>query len=125
VYSWQYGAVLNKKYFRGGFHEINFVFSPENKKRLDSLNDFIARIPTDASVCASEFLASHMGDHPNVKRFNDLSPEPSSSLPEYLLLFDPDQERPDLQEYLKSKKGYRIIGRREGFQLLTRPLFRK
>ena len=30
VYSWQYGAALNREYFTGGFCNINFNFTPED-----------------------------------------------------------------------------------------------
>ncbi len=113
IYSWQYGAILNRKDFIGGFHQINFEFTPEDKKRLQILDDMIAQIPVNASVSASETISPHFLKHPNMQRFLNLNTEP-----DYLLLDVND--RPHYVEYLESKHGYKVIDKRGGFQLLKK-----
>lgn len=118
IFSWQYGAVLNRDYFTGGFDKIDFNFDSNDKKRLDVLNKMISMIPKDAAVCASEAIGTHLVNFTNILRFFDMK---SEEMPDYLLLFYPNGERPELVEYLIKEKSYKILYIEDIFQLLKKP----
>ena len=111
--SWQYGAILNRTSFVGGFRTIDFDFSEQEKKRLTTLENFIALIPEDSSIGASETICPHLDQFQKVYTFRYLNSEP-----DYLLLFSPNYENPPkLQQFLHSAK-YHIFKKEKGFQLL-------
>ncbi|MBN1405345.1 MAG: DUF2079 domain-containing protein [Candidatus Omnitrophica bacterium] len=116
IYSWQYGAFPNNTYFIGGFRKVDFTFTAEDKRRLQALNNIVARIPPNASISASDCITPHLLNHVNVKKFAS----PDNSEPEYLFLRDPNFERQDYLEHLKDIHAYKVIYREGGFQLLKR-----
>ncbi|MBN1405784.1 MAG: DUF2079 domain-containing protein [Candidatus Omnitrophica bacterium] len=116
AFSWKYGAVLNRRHFVGGFNTISFKFTAEDKKRLQDLNDIISMIPVTASIGASEMLCPQLPNNRKISAFLHLY-----NKPDYLLLKDPNFEKPNCLEYLKNKCGYKVILRKGGFQLLKKP----
>ena len=92
---------------------MNFQFTPRDKERLQELDKLLNTVPLDASIGTDTFIIPHLGMHANITVFNLDNIEP-----EYLIFFDPNMAFPDRLEYLKNKRGYKIIRREGGFQLL-------
>ena len=115
VYSWQYGAVLNRDRFVGGYTEVNFDFSLQDQNRLIVFDKMIEKIPLEATITADTNLACHLGMHENLKVFAMDHRES-----EYLVLLDPERIHPQLLEYLESSRGYKVISRGGGFQILKK-----
>jgi uncharacterized membrane protein len=59
-HSYNFGAVLQRESFRGGFSKISFEMSPEAKKQYEDLTSLLRLIPRDASVAATEALNPHI-----------------------------------------------------------------
>ena len=116
IYSWQYGAIFNKKLFIGGFHKINFNLSVETRKRLQALDSMIALIPPDAQVSAPDELTAHFTNHGNLHRLEN----PDTEQADYLLLFAPRTGRPDYSTELITDGNYEIIDRNSEFQLFKK-----
>ena len=116
IYSWQYGAVLNKQYFKGGFWEINFKFSEKDKKRLQMLNDIIVHIPPNVSIQTAIDITPHLLKHEKITLIEDTT----SPKADYLLLHYPNIENPIYFESLKSNRAYKIVYQNLCFQLLKK-----
>jgi uncharacterized membrane protein len=56
--SYHYGMIYPAKHFQGGFQRVSFKYGATEQKRYQEVLEFIAQIPTHASVTASETLAS-------------------------------------------------------------------
>ncbi len=60
AHSYVFGAVLQHETFVGGFRQINFEMSEEDKLRYATLKRLIAMIPPEASVAATEMEVPHI-----------------------------------------------------------------
>lgn len=58
--SYHHGAIFQHNTFRGGFRKVEFTMSDSDRARLADLYALIARIPTEASVAATETEAPHV-----------------------------------------------------------------
>jgi uncharacterized membrane protein len=65
IFSFQHGAILQRNTFRGGFQLVRFELTAQDKKRYKQLYELIEKIPPRASVCATEWEASHISNRPN------------------------------------------------------------
>jgi hypothetical protein len=65
VFSFQHGAIFQHNTFRGGFQLVRFERTEQDKKRYRDLHELIRKIPPLASVCATEWEASHVSNRPN------------------------------------------------------------
>jgi uncharacterized membrane protein len=65
VFSFNHGAIFQHNTFRGGFQLVRFDRTAEDKKRYAQLHSLIKKIPPLASVCATEWEASHVSNRPN------------------------------------------------------------
>lgn len=59
-HSYNFGAILQRESFVGGFGQINFKHSPAQAKRYADLVTLLRQIPPDASVAATEYLNPHI-----------------------------------------------------------------
>lgn len=59
-HSYNFGAVLQRQSFRGGFSHISFEMSPEAQRQYQDLMRLVGMIPREASVAASETLNPHI-----------------------------------------------------------------
>lgn len=59
-HSYNFGAILQRESFVGGFGQINFQHTPEQSERYAQLRELIRQIPPDASVAATENLNPHI-----------------------------------------------------------------
>jgi uncharacterized membrane protein len=65
VFSYQHGAIFQHNTFRGGFQLVRFELTSADKKRYKQLHELIDMIPEHASVCATEWEASHVSNREN------------------------------------------------------------
>jgi hypothetical protein len=59
-HSYNFGAILQRESFVGGFGQINFKHTPEQAKRYADLVTIVRQIPPEASVAATENLNPHI-----------------------------------------------------------------
>ena len=57
VFSYSHGALFQHNSFVGGFRQVQFHLTDEDRKRHNALYELIAMIPPDASVAATEMEA--------------------------------------------------------------------
>jgi uncharacterized membrane protein len=62
VYSYSHGAMLQRESFIGGFRQIRFEISKEDRRRHRDLYELIKLIPRTASVAATEMEAPHVSN---------------------------------------------------------------
>jgi uncharacterized membrane protein len=59
-HSYNFGGVLQRESFSGGFSRVQFSMSDSEAKRYQALQEIIAKIPRDASVAAGEYMNPHI-----------------------------------------------------------------
>ncbi len=59
-HSYNFGAILQRESFVGGFATVNFKTTPEQAKRYQALLSLVRQIPQSASVAATEFVNPHI-----------------------------------------------------------------
>jgi uncharacterized membrane protein len=59
-HSYNFGAILQRESFVGGFAAVTFKTEPSQAKRYQALMSLIGRIPRSASVAATEYLNPHI-----------------------------------------------------------------
>jgi uncharacterized membrane protein len=59
-HSYDFGAILQRESFTGGFGHINFEMSEPARKRYLDMRRVVAKIPPDASVAATEYMSPHV-----------------------------------------------------------------
>lgn len=59
-HSYNFGAILQRESFVGGFGRVSFELSPTAKQRYADLRKVVNRIPAEASVAATETLNPHV-----------------------------------------------------------------
>lgn len=59
-HSYNFGAILQRQSFVGGFTNVNFQSTPESAKRYEALMGLVSKIPREASVAATEYLNPHV-----------------------------------------------------------------
>jgi uncharacterized membrane protein len=62
VYSYSHGAMLQRESFVGGFRQIRFEITKEDRRRHKDLYELIGMIPPTASVAATEMEAPHVSN---------------------------------------------------------------
>ena len=60
AHSYNFGAILQRGYFVGGFSKIEFKMTPAEKARWKGMKELLAMIPKKASVAATEQEAAHV-----------------------------------------------------------------
>lgn len=113
--SWQYGALFDRRDFRGGFATIDFHYTPEEHAKRNHLHSLIQLIPPTASVTTSETICPHLYDFSEVQTFRYFRDKT-----DYLLLFLPNFENVPLYQNLMQNKDYLSLREENGFQLLIR-----
>jgi uncharacterized membrane protein len=68
-HSYNFGAILQRQSFVGGFSTINFKTTPEGAERYQALMDLVRKIPRQASVVATEYLNPHVSTRVEVYTF--------------------------------------------------------
>lgn len=59
-HSYNYGGILQREGFTGGFSRVQFSMSPEEHKRYEALQRILKKIPQEASVAAGEYMNPHI-----------------------------------------------------------------
>lgn len=91
--SYQYGTVLNRRGFRGGYDQIDFEYTPADRETLRDLYDLVRRyIPPNASIAAAERICPHVSNRREVYTFRFLDKKV-----DYILLFTGVEE--DARKY--------------------------
>jgi hypothetical protein len=62
VYSYSHGAMFQRESFVGGFRQVRFEISKEDRRRHRDLYELIKLIPRSASVAATEMEAPHVSN---------------------------------------------------------------
>lgn len=62
IYSYSHGAIFQRHNFVGGFRQVQFEITAEDRRRHKDLYDLIAMIPAQASVAATETEAPHVSN---------------------------------------------------------------
>lgn len=62
LYSYSHGAIFQHHSFIGGFRQVGFEISREDRRRHRDLYELIAMIPPNASVAATETEAPHVSN---------------------------------------------------------------
>jgi hypothetical protein len=62
IYSYSQGALFQRHNFVGGFRQVQFEITPEDRRRHRDLYELIAMIPSHASVAATETEAPHVSN---------------------------------------------------------------
>jgi uncharacterized membrane protein len=61
----QYGAFVQQEYVKGGFGYYHFHTTPQDRKRLESLEALIKMVPPRAKIVASENIVPHVSNRPD------------------------------------------------------------
>ena len=59
-HSYNYGGILQREGFTGGFSRVQFTMSEAEQKRYQAMMQAIAKIPRNASVAAGEYMNPHI-----------------------------------------------------------------
>jgi uncharacterized membrane protein len=59
-HSYNFGCLLQRESFTGGFSHVQFTMSESEKQRYAALRAAVKQIPTEASVAAGEYLNPHI-----------------------------------------------------------------
>lgn len=59
-HSYNFGGILQRESFTGGFSRVQFAMSPAEQARWQALKSIVAKIPREASVAASEYMNPHV-----------------------------------------------------------------
>jgi len=96
-HSYNFGAILQRESFTGGFGRISFEFDETARKRYDDLRGVVAKIPREASVASTEYMSPHVStrEQAYVFRYN-VGPV------DYILLSD-NEITGDLRRILNEK----------------------
>jgi len=62
AFSYHHGAIFQHHTFRGGFRQVQFVMTDDDRQNLRDLYELIAMIPANASVAATETEAPHVSN---------------------------------------------------------------
>jgi uncharacterized membrane protein len=62
VYSYSHGAIFQRNSFVGGFRQVQFEITADDRRRHKDLYELIAMIPPNASVAATETEAPHVSN---------------------------------------------------------------
>jgi uncharacterized membrane protein len=110
-HSYNFGAILQRQSFVGGFSNIKFQSAPDSVKRYDALMQLVRRIPPEASVAATEYLNPHVSARVEAYTFRYDVP-----VVDYILVSKLEVSG-DTSRFLTSllkKADYGLVG--EGFQ---------
>jgi uncharacterized membrane protein len=59
-HSYNFGCVLQRESFTGGFSRVQFSMSESEQKRYHALREAVQKIPQEASVAAGEYMNPHI-----------------------------------------------------------------
>ncbi|MEO6603679.1 MAG: DUF2079 domain-containing protein [Polyangiaceae bacterium] len=95
--SYNFGAILQRESFTGGFGKVTFEMSDSARERYEDLRSVVRKIPEEASVAATEYLNPHISSRKEAYVFRyDVGPV------DYILLSD-DEVAGDLRNTLNAK----------------------
>jgi uncharacterized membrane protein len=107
-HSYNFGAILQRESFTGGFGHVTFDMSDAAKARYEDLLSVVRKIPPDASVAATEYLNPHVSARKEAYVFRyDVGPV------DYILLSEAEVSG-DLRNTLSakfSKEPYGLVAR--------------
>ncbi len=112
ILSYQYGAVLDRREFVGGFHAVDFTFTDHDRIKLDALKELRELIPPKASITASEAICPHLDRFTDVRTFRFYRKET-----DYLLLFQKESKGSPLARRLIETGKYALIKENKYFVL--------
>jgi len=116
-HSYNYGAILQRESFVGGFGQIDFKHTPEQAKRYADLMSLVRQIPPEASVAATEYINPHISSRREAFTFRYDLPAV-----DYILVSSSEiagDNRRLLKDVLK-KASYQLAGRAHEFYLFKR-----
>lgn len=117
-HSFNFGAVLQRESFRGGFGKVSFEMPPEAKKRYADLMSLVKRIPITASVAATEAVNPHISSRLDAYAFRyDFGPV------DYMLFSKYEAATPDQHQVLVNqvnKVSYQLVAKAGEFYLFKR-----
>ncbi|MEO7032948.1 MAG: DUF2079 domain-containing protein [Polyangiaceae bacterium] len=113
-HSYDFGAILQRESFTGGFGHINFEMSEPARKRYADMRRVVAKIPPDASVAATEYMSPHVSTRKTAYVFRyDVGPV------DYIFVSDnevtQDLRRILTEKFKKETYGLRAKGDNEFF----------
>jgi uncharacterized membrane protein len=59
-HSYDFGAILQRESFTGGFGRVTFEYNDAARARYDDLRRVVAKIPREASVASTEYMNPHV-----------------------------------------------------------------
>ncbi len=96
-HSYNFGAILQRESFTGGFGKVTFEMSDSARERYEDLRSVVRKIPQEASVAATEYLNPHISSRKEAYVFRyDVGPV------DYILLSDAEVAG-DLRNTLNAK----------------------
>jgi hypothetical protein len=118
VWSSQYGAVIHRDNVRGGFDKgLHFAIDADERQRHDALEALLARIPTDASVAATNRIVPHVSARADAYNLsNDLAGA------DWVIAAGPvgGRELDNLRQALGAGGDYGVVEQRGDFILAQR-----
>lgn len=116
-HSYNFGAILQRDSFVGGFGQINFQHTPEQAKRYQDLMSLVRLIPPDASVAATEYVNPHISARKDAYTFRYELPVVDRILVSSNEIVG-DNRR--LLQRLLNKASYRVVSRAHEFFLFEK-----
>ncbi len=96
-HSYDFGAIIQRESFTGGFGHINFDMSDPARARYADMLSVVSKIPGDASVAATEYMSPHVSARKEAYVFRyDVGPV------DYIFISD-NEVVPDLRRALTDK----------------------
>ncbi len=117
LHSLVFGAVLQHQSYIGGFYQVSFKISDEERQKYEDLTALIAHIPAEASVAATERLAPHVSSRTTIYT---LRSEHGDA--DYILVDKPSiqsRQRKFLRPLVR-EDNYKLIGQRGDMYLFGR-----
>ena len=118
-HSYDFGAILQRESFTGGFRRITFEMDAKAHKRYEDLMRLVARIPGEASVAATEALNPHISAREEAYSFrSDFGPV------DYVLVsqFDMSSENRKLMNDAFQARDYGLSAKAGEFYLFKKGL---
>jgi uncharacterized membrane protein len=113
-HSYNFGAILQRESFTGGFGHVNFEMSDGARARYEDMLSVVSKIPQEASVAATEYMSPHVSTRKQAYVFRyDVGPV------DYIFVSDnevvPDLRRGLTEKFRKESYGLFAKGKNEFF----------
>jgi uncharacterized membrane protein len=108
-----YGAVFQHETFVGGFNRVEFEMSSDEKKAYAAFRSVADKIPSTASVAATDNLIAHVAARMNIYSLNG-----AHGNADYLLVRHGDGSQAFRDAFTKNTYG--LVGEQDGFYLFKK-----